>query len=112
MDQLVFIRRRNVLIQVYADGSQLPYRHCDSISQAKKLSRELQAKGGKVTVDHDAEPKPAPKRDKGDAADRFIARKLREEQAAKVAAERARKQGPNTISLSKSQEKRLKVQQA
>lgn len=103
-----FIRKRHVMMR--ENGS--IYQTCASIGEAKRLSRTIQGLGGKVTVDRTDDPKPAPKRDKGDAADRFIAKKIREEQAAKVAAERARKQGPNTISLSKSQEKRLKVQQA
>lgn len=104
-----FIRKRHVLTQVYDDGTHLQYQACDSISQAKKLSRELQAKGAKVTVDHDDDPKPKPFRQKGDAADRFIAKEIRQEQAAKVRQAQERK-GPNTITLSRSEERRLKAQ--
>lgn len=110
MAHMNFIRKRHVLTQVYDDGTHVQYKACDSVSQAKKLSRELQLKGARITVDHDDDPKPTPSRSKGDAADRFIAKKLREEQAEKVRQAQERKKGPNTISLSKSQERRLKVQ--
>ena len=97
-----FIRKRHVMYQLNG-VTRIMYQSCDSISLAKKLSRELQSKGHTVEVDRTDDPKPAPKRDKGDAADRFIAKKRREMQAAKVAEEQARRKGPNTITLSKSQ---------
>lgn len=90
-----FIRRRHVMMR--ENGS--IYETCSSISEAKRMSRNIQSMGGTVRVDHTEDPKPKRKRDTGDAADKFIRKKMREEQAAKVAAEQERKRGPNTLSL-------------
>lgn len=92
-----FIRSRHVIKR--DDGS--IFETCASISLAKKLSLAIQKQGGKMTVDHDAEPKAKPKRDKGDAADKFIARKTRELREQRLAERRAEKAGPNTITLKK-----------
>ncbi len=74
-----------------------------SISQAKRQSRLMQASGRwEVSVDRSEDPKPKPRRDRGDAADRFIAQALREEQAARIQQNlEHRVKGPNTLSLGK-----------
>jgi hypothetical protein len=71
-----------------------------SISQARRRSRLLQAAGCKVQVDKSEDPKPKPRRDRGDAADRFIAQAIRKEQAERIAKAQEKK-GPNTLSLRK-----------
>lgn len=92
-----FVRKRHV---IRMDNGAV-FKSCASISEAKRLSREIQLLGGKMTVDRSDDPKPAPKRDKGDAADRFIARKTRELREQRLAEKRAEKTGPNTITLKK-----------
>lgn len=106
-----FVRKRNKIYKLDPNGNRILYFDCESVSKAKRKSRELQSRGHKMTVDHDDDPKPKRKRDTGDAADKFIRQKIREQQAAKVAEERARR-GPNTITLSKAEERRLGVKQA
>lgn len=97
-----YVRKRHMMYQISPESkTRVTYRACESISQAKRLSRELQAKGNKVTVDHDDDPKPKRKRDTGDAADKFIARKTRELREQRLAERRAEKSGPNTITLKK-----------
>jgi hypothetical protein len=75
-----------------------------SISQAKRHSRLMQASGSwEVSVDRSDDPKPAPRRDKGDAADRFIAKAIRAEQAARIQQNLEHKvKGPNTLGLRKN----------
>jgi hypothetical protein len=73
-----------------------------SISQAKRHSRLQQGAGNwEVSVDRSSDPKPVTKRKRMDAADKFIAEAIRQEQAAKVAQEQERKKGASTISLRK-----------
>lgn len=72
-----------------------------SISQAKRQSRLMQSAGRwEVSVDRSEDPKPAPRRDRGDAADRFLAQVLRKEQAERIEKAQAAKKGPNTLTLS------------
>ena len=72
-----------------------------SISQAKRHSRLMQSAGRwEVSVDRSEDPKPKPRRDRGDAADRFIAQAIRKEQAERIAKAQEKK-GPNTLSLRK-----------
>lgn len=52
----MFIRVRNRIL----NENKTLYLKCDSVSAAKKASRELQAKGNKVTVDHSEDPKGKP----------------------------------------------------
>jgi hypothetical protein len=73
----------------------------DSITQAKRHSRLMQTSGRwEVSVDRSEDPKPKPRRDRGDAADRFIARAIRQEQADRIAKAQEAK-GPNTLTLRK-----------
>lgn len=93
---LSFVRKRHVMKN--ADGS--VYRDCESISKAKKLSREIQGGGGKVSVDRTEDPQPPRYPSKrGDAADRFIAEATRRQQAERIAQEQERKRGPDTLTL-------------
>lgn len=72
-----------------------------SITQAKRHSRLMQSSGRwEVSVDRSEDPKPKPRRDRGDAADRFIAQAIRKEQAEKLAKAQMEKKGPNTLTLS------------
>lgn len=75
-----FIRKRHVI--KFADGA--IYKSHFSISDAKRTSRILQRGGAKVEVDHSEDPKPQPRRDSGDAADRFLAKAMREMHATKL----------------------------
>lgn len=73
-----------------------------SISQAKRQSRLMQSAGRwEVSVDRSEDPKPKPRRDRGDAADRFIAQAIRKEQAERIVKAQEAKKGPNTLSLRK-----------
>lgn len=72
-----------------------------SISQARRRSRLLQAAGCKVQVDKSEDPKPVPRRDKGDAADRFIAQAIRKQHAEALAEKQKAKNGPNMLTLRK-----------
>lgn len=74
-----------------------------SISQAKRHSRLMQGAGRwEVSVDRSEDPKPKPRRDRGDAADRFIAQAIRKEQADRVRQNFEHKvKGSNTITLRK-----------
>lgn len=92
----VLIRKRE---KFYHENGNL-YETWPSISQARRRSRLLQAAGCKVQVDRSEDPKPVPRRDKGDAADRFIAQAIRKEQAERIAKAQEKK-GPNTLSLRK-----------
>jgi hypothetical protein len=72
-----------------------------SISQAKRQSRLMQSAGRwEVSVDRSEDPKPKPRRDRGDAAARFIAQAIRKEQTERIAKAQESK-GPNTLSLRK-----------
>lgn len=55
-------RRNNILLDVHDNGQTKTYKVCDSINQAKRLSRELQKKGMVVKVDHAAEARHRPRR--------------------------------------------------
>ena len=97
-DKVKVIRKRDAF---YDEKGKLIQKF-PSISQAKRHSRLMQSSGRwEVSVDRSADPKPAPRRDKGDAADRFIAKAIRAEQAERIAYEKARK-GPNTLGLRKN----------
>lgn len=72
-----------------------------SISQAKRHSRLQQGAGNwEVSVDRSDDPKPKRYGKRMDAADKFLADALRQEQAARIERERERKRGPNTLGLS------------
>lgn len=71
-----------------------------SITQAKRHSRLMQSAGRwEVSVDRSEDPKPKPRRDRGDAADRFIAQAIRKEQAERIVQEQERKYGEKTLRL-------------
>lgn len=89
------IRKRD---RFYTEDGKL-FEKFESITQAKRQSRLWQQSGmHTVSVDRSDDPKPVPKRARGDAADRFIAAALREQQAARIAQERERKLGAVTPS--------------
>lgn len=99
--EVKYIRKRNLILN--ADGK-VHLTH-PSISAAKQWSLQEQLRhggrgAGYIQVDRSLDPKPPKRRDKGDAADKFIAKKIREEQAARVAQNLEHKvKGANTISL-------------
>lgn len=93
----ILIRKRD---KFYHENDTL-FESYPSISQARRRSRLLQAAGCKIQVDKSEDPKPQPRRDRGDAADRFIAEAVRREQAARIAQEQERLRGPNTLALGK-----------
>jgi hypothetical protein len=97
-DKLKVIRKRD---SFYDEKGNLVQKF-PSITQAKRHSRLMQSAGRwEVSVDRSEDPKPKPRRDRGDAADRFIAQAIRKEQAERIAkAQEARKKkGPNTLTL-------------
>lgn len=95
-DKLKVIRKRD---SFYDEKGQLIQKF-PSITQARRHSRLMQSSGRwEVSVDRSEDPKPTPRRDRGDAADRFIAQAIRKEQAERIAKARAEKKGPNTLTL-------------
>lgn len=101
-----YIRRRHQMLT----SSGALFKDCRSISECKRLSRELQKSGAVVKVDRSADPQPKPLSFKKygvgrDAANRFIEKKSREERDRAV----LQKKKERGMTLSRSEERRLAV---